>query len=116
MVLTAYFVLSLVSRAFLPPSQRDAKHHRQLTPASGRQDHTSLPSAGNPSSPNGFAGQSAVRLRHPASTASRLTFRDDSAYAPLVEVGRLQSLMLCLANRQAKYFLRRGSTLIRGAG
>jgi hypothetical protein len=39
------FVLSLVNRAFLPPSRRDAKHHRQLTPASGRQDHTTSPSA-----------------------------------------------------------------------
>jgi hypothetical protein len=45
MVLTVSFVISLVSRAFLPPSQRDAEHHRQLTPASGRQDHTTSPSA-----------------------------------------------------------------------
>jgi hypothetical protein len=44
MVLTVSFALSLVSRAFLPPSQRDAKHHRQLMPASGHQDHTISPS------------------------------------------------------------------------
>jgi hypothetical protein len=44
MVLTVSFALSLVSRAFLPPSQRDAKHHRQLMPASGHQDHTTSPS------------------------------------------------------------------------
>jgi hypothetical protein len=35
-------------RAFLPPSRRDAKHHRQLTPASRRQDHTTSPSASSP--------------------------------------------------------------------
>jgi hypothetical protein len=29
----------------LSPSRRNAKHHRQLTPASGRQDHTTSPSA-----------------------------------------------------------------------
>src|SRR5579871_90800 len=42
---TVSFVISLVSRAFLPPSPRNAKHCRELTPASGRQDHTTSPSA-----------------------------------------------------------------------
>jgi hypothetical protein len=32
-------------RAFLPPSPRNAKHCRKLTPASRRQDHTTSPSA-----------------------------------------------------------------------
>jgi hypothetical protein len=36
MVLTAYSELSLVNRAFLPPSPRNAEHCRELTPASGR--------------------------------------------------------------------------------
>ena len=33
-------------RALLSPSPRNAKHCRELTPASGRQDHTTWPSAG----------------------------------------------------------------------
>jgi hypothetical protein len=37
-------VLSLVSRAFLPPSPHEHDPHN-LTPASGRQDHTTSPSA-----------------------------------------------------------------------
>src|ERR1700744_846347 len=32
-------------RAFLPPSARNAKHCRELTPASRRQDHTTSPPA-----------------------------------------------------------------------
>jgi hypothetical protein len=48
-------------RAFLPPSPRNAKHCRELTPASRHQDHTTSPSA-----------FSAVRLLgSAASTASR---------------------------------------------
>src|SRR3981081_4584179 len=43
MVLTAYSVLSPVNRAFLPPSP--ARLGANLTPASGCQDHTSLPYA-----------------------------------------------------------------------
>ena len=43
MVLTAYFVLSLVSRAFLPPSPAQrVSVVAVLTPASGRQDHTTI--------------------------------------------------------------------------
>src|SRR6201996_9400309 len=55
-------------RAFLPPSS--ARHGRvfaNLTPASGRQDHTTSPSA-----------SSGVRLSpKPASTASHRNVRDD---------------------------------------
>src|SRR5215475_3843215 len=43
---TAYFVLSPVNRALLPPSF--VKSSTNLTPASGRQDHTTSPSASNP--------------------------------------------------------------------
>jgi hypothetical protein len=56
----------------------------------------------------------AVREKHhssidvTASTASRLTFRDDSTYAPLVEAGRPESLMLCLPKCEAKYFSPKG--------
>ena len=46
MVLTVSFALSLVSRAFLPPSPaRCQSICAGLTPASGRQDHTTSPSA-----------------------------------------------------------------------
>jgi hypothetical protein len=48
MVLTVYIALSLVSRALLSPSPRNAKHCRELTPASGRQDHTTSPSVRAP--------------------------------------------------------------------
>ena len=41
---TTYIVLSPVSRACLPPSLCEIIPHN-LTPASGRQDHTILPSA-----------------------------------------------------------------------
>ena len=42
---TAYFALSPVSRAFLPPSPLRSLLLKNLTPASGRQDHTPSPSA-----------------------------------------------------------------------
>ena len=45
-----------------------------------------------------------------ASIASRLTFRDDSAYAPLAEAGQRESIKLFLANREAKYFSLMGWT------
>jgi hypothetical protein len=49
MVLTVSFVLSLVSRALLPPSSaRCESIVANLTPASGRQDHTTSPSASAP--------------------------------------------------------------------
>jgi hypothetical protein len=44
MVLTVFFVLSPVNRAFLPPSPADIAS-ADLTPASGCQDHTTSPSA-----------------------------------------------------------------------
>jgi len=45
MVLTASFVLSLVSRAFLPPSPVRIITSQGLISASGYQDHTTSPSA-----------------------------------------------------------------------
>jgi hypothetical protein len=44
-VLTVSFVLSLVSRACCHHPRAMRKHCRELTPASGRQDHTTSPSA-----------------------------------------------------------------------
>ena len=60
MVLTAYIVLSPVTGLFC---HRRRRSFADLTPASGCQDHTTLPSA-----------SSAVRQAHPASTASRPAF------------------------------------------
>ena len=42
---TAYIVLSPANRAFLPPSPPRSLLLENLTPASGCQDHTTLPSA-----------------------------------------------------------------------
>jgi hypothetical protein len=64
-------------RAFLPPSPRNAKHCRELTPASRRQDHTTSPSA-----------YWCIRLAHqkrpshPASTSVTIAIR------PSCEAGR----------------------------
>ena len=49
----AYIVLSPASRAFLPPSLADCSAN--LTPASGCQDHTILPSASLPFVKSSFA-------------------------------------------------------------
>ena len=57
---TAYIALSPVSRAFLPPSPLRSLLLKNLTPASGCQDHTSSPSA-----------CSALVFSAAASTASR---------------------------------------------
>src|SRR5581483_11236123 len=80
MVLTVSFVLSLVSRAFLSPSPRNAKHCRELMPASRHQDHTLSPSASD------IARQSMPkRPSHPTPTfmtvAKRPSFRCGMARA-----------------------------------
>ncbi len=62
MVLTVSFVISLVSRAFLPPSPvQRVSVVTELTPASGRQDHTTSPSADHPSPPRTSDGRSSRR-------------------------------------------------------
>jgi hypothetical protein len=66
MVLTVSFVLSAVIGLSCHRSRRDAKHHRHLTPASRRPDHTTSPSAPHRSSGRALA-----------STASRPACRDD---------------------------------------
>jgi hypothetical protein len=45
-----------------------------------------------------------IRLMHLTSIASRLTFRDDSAYAPLAEAGWAESIKLFLPRSEAKNF------------
>ena len=71
MVLTVSFVISLVSRAFLPPSRvRCASIVTHLTPASGRQDHTTSPSAKVP-----LVSSAQPRPPHPAPTSVTIAKR-----------------------------------------
>jgi len=67
-----YFVLSPGHRAFLPPSLARENFRRNLTPASGRQDHTTSPSASSVAR--------LAPLKRPSHPAPNV--RDD-AYAPL---------------------------------
>jgi len=67
---TVSFVLSSVSRAFLPPSPARITP-RDLTPASGRQNHTTSP----------YATTSLVFPTLPRPSHPALHVRDD-AYAP----------------------------------
>ena len=87
---TVSFVLSLVSRALLPPSPAE-----RLPPTSHQRRDVRTTRLRRPRS----ALSSVAR---PASIASRLTFRDDSAYAPLAEAGQRESIKLFLPNRKAK--------------
>jgi hypothetical protein len=78
MVLTVSFALSLVTGLVCHHPRAMQKHCRELTPASGRRDHTTSPSAG-----------CTVRLlRQPASTASRANVRDDRETPLVVGTGR----------------------------
>ena len=79
-------------RAFLSPSPRNAKHCRELTPASGRQDHTISPSASN-----------ALVLRAKASTASRAQRFVTIAKRPSRGGGMRIAIFLFLPGRQAKF-------------
>jgi hypothetical protein len=96
MVLTAYFVISSVSRALLPPSQATMRKHRRP-----------LDISVGISGPHDFAVRDRrlrlVRSSRPPHPA--LHVRDDRD-TPLLdsEAGRPESVMLCLANREAKYF------------
>ena len=99
MVLTVSFVLSSVSRAFLPPSPLEIICSTSLISASGYQDHTTSPSASIP-----LVWQHRRVHRIPHSTSVTIAIR------PSCEAGRLQSLILCLANREAKYFSERDWT------
>jgi hypothetical protein len=94
---------SLVSRAFLPPSQAATRLSiaADLTPASGCQDHTTSPSA----SPRvrRAQGKSVHRIPRPTlvTIAKRLSCR---------ERGTARKMRLILAAREAIYFLRGGWT------
>src|SRR5581483_832638 len=71
-----------------------------LAPASGRQDHTTSPSA---STAPVLRRQRVHRIPHP--TFVTIAIRPSSSGA-----GRLESVKLCLPNGQAKYFCGRGWT------
>jgi hypothetical protein len=83
-------------RAFLPPSLVNSSTN--LAPASGRQNHTTSPSASVPFVSDTFA-----------STTSRATFRDDRD-TPLLWVRDGTALLLFLPNEKAKYFCERDWT------
>jgi hypothetical protein len=70
MVLTASFALSPVSRACLPPSSPRSLLLKNLTPASGRQDHTTSPSTSAP-----FVKGAARVHRIPHSTSVTIAIR-----------------------------------------
>jgi hypothetical protein len=102
MVLTVSFALSLATGL--------SCHHRRrklvfanLTPASGRQDHATSPSAGR-----------RVRLRavnvHRIPRPTFVTI----AKRPFVWAGTLESIKLFLPGGEAKYFLNWGWTALPG--
>jgi hypothetical protein len=110
MVLTVSFALSLVTGL--------SCHHRKpqcesivahLTPASGRQDHTTSPSA-----------DCAVRLLGAtASTASRTNVRDDRETPPHCGRGTAVLMDVIWVKREGKYFFAKdwtGSISLIGLG
>ena len=97
MVLTAYTVLSPVLRAFWPPSP--ARLHANVTPASGCQDHTSLPSA-----------ICAVRYRR--IRVHRIPPRErDDRVSPLCWDGTAANIALICISEKQNYFFRWGWTM-----
>jgi hypothetical protein len=90
MVLTAYFVLSPATGFFATVAGGITS--ADLTPASGRQDHTSLPSAPAP-----------LVSRHRASTASRANVRDDRE-TPLYRDGMAEVMDLIWGWLEAESF------------
>src|ERR1700722_5024450 len=90
MVLTAYFVLSLVSRAFLPPSPAQcASIVANLISASGYQDHTTSPSASD-----SIVNCCHLRPPHPA-----LHVRDDRD-TPLLMRGGTAGIDIAVSSKQ----------------
>ena len=87
-------------RACLPPSLPRSLLLENLTPASGRQDHTTSPSA------------SALFVKSAsASTAFRPNVRDDGQRPPYGHGTETNTQMICLG-RKADYFSPRGWTTI----
>src|SRR5216684_5683768 len=90
---TAYSALSPVTGLFATVAPEKRLLLTNLTPASGRQDHTTSPSALVPF----VKGTS-------ASTASRPAFRDDRE-RPSCRVGRGELVALICPTAKAEYFL-----------
>ncbi len=86
-------------RAFLPPSSLRSLLLRNLTPASGRQDHTTSPSA--------FARSSSARQ---ASTASRFQTSVTIAKRPSCGGGTRGDVSLICGKEKAEYFSAKGWT------
>jgi hypothetical protein len=85
-------------RACLPPSSPRSLLLKNLTPASGCQDHTTSPSA---SAPLVLRRHRVHRIPHPTFVTTR---------TPLLWDGMAESIKLRLANREAKYFSLKGWT------
>jgi hypothetical protein len=97
MVLTVSFVLSLVSRAFLPPSPVRIITSQGLISASGYQDHTTSPSASN-----------AARLAPPKRPPHPAPNVRDDRETPLVRgTGRQCSIAVSTRSR-SEIFSRQG--------
>jgi hypothetical protein len=86
-------------RALLPPSPPRSLLLENLTPASGRQDHTTSPYASRR-----IRLRAACVHRIPRSTSVTIAIR------PSARGGTSESIMVILANREAKYFLPKGWT------
>src|SRR5258707_3035741 len=71
-----------------------------LTPASGRQNHTTSPSAGRPRSSRAL----------PTSIASRPAVRDDARSAPSCRNETVRISELICVGSEAKYFCKKGLT------
>src|ERR1700681_2673491 len=97
MVLTAYIALSPVTGLSCHRRLRKLPL-ADLTPASGRQDHTTSPSAGR-------------TLVRSAARVHRIPPRvRDDREPPLQRDGMCESIKLFLPNPEAKYFCREGWT------
>ena len=97
MVLTVYFVLSLVTGLSCHHRPQEALLLENLTPASGRQDHTTSPSADKRS-----RQQRSLRPSHPNPTFVTIAKR------PSVWAGMARGGEVIWVKREAKYFLRGG--------
>ena len=89
-------------RALLSPSSLRSLPLKNLTPASGRQNHTTSPSAASP-----FVRAPSARDDAAASTASRTNVRDDRD-TPLSRDGTVWDMEMIWFNREAKNFARGG--------
>src|ERR1700758_2017789 len=100
MVLTGSFELSLVTGLSCHHHPRDAERvFASLTPASGRQDHTTSPSASTP-----FASRHQNVHRIPVPTSVAI------ARAPLLRNRMRGSMQVIWLRAQAEHFLQAGWT------